>query len=34
MKTKQIVLATHPKGLPKATDFRMEEVELPGLKKG
>jgi len=34
MKTKQIVLATRPKGLPQLTDFRFEYVEIPKMKVG
>ena len=34
MITKQIVLASRPIGLPKLTDFRFENTELPDLKEG
>lgn len=34
MKTKQIVLASRPKGIPQLTDFRFELVEIPELKDG
>lgn len=34
METKQILLASHPKGLPKTTDFMFDETELPELKQG
>ena len=34
MKTKQIVLASRPKGLPTSKDFRFEEVDLPEIEKG
>jgi len=34
MKTKQIVLASRPKGLPTSENFRSEEVYLPAIKKG
>ena len=33
MTTKQIVLASRPKGTPTLTDFRIENVELPPLKE-
>ena len=33
-KTKQIVLASRPKGKPAAENFRMEEVAMPALPKG
>lgn len=33
MNTKQIVLASRPKGTPAAEDFRIENVELPALKE-
>ena len=34
MNTKQIVLASRPKGFPQLTDFRFELVEIPKLKNG
>lgn len=34
MKTKQIVLASRPKGMPGAANFRTEEIELPPLNDG
>ncbi|MES2520724.1 MAG: NADP-dependent oxidoreductase [Bacteroidota bacterium] len=34
MKTKQIVLASRPKGLPTLKNFRFEEVYLPVIKTG
>ncbi len=34
MTTKQIVLASRPKGLPASENFRMENVDLPELKDG
>jgi len=34
MKTKQIVLASRPKGLPTLKDFRFEEVDLSEINKG
>jgi NADPH-dependent curcumin reductase CurA len=34
MKTKQIVLASRPQGMPTAANFRTEEVALPALKDG
>src|SRR5262249_25143500 len=34
MKTRRIVLAARPVGLPKLSDFRIEEGELPPLKDG
>ena len=34
MNTKQIVLASRPKGLPQLTDFRFEHTGLPEVKKG
>ncbi len=34
MKTKQVVLASRPIGLPVITDFRIEEVVLPAINKG
>ena len=33
MTTKQIVLASRPKGIPTLTDFQLENVELPALKE-
>ena len=32
--TKQIVLASYPIGMPKASDFRFEEITCPTLKEG
>jgi NADPH:quinone reductase len=34
MKTKQIVLASRPEGLPTLRNFRFEEVFLPSIKNG
>jgi NADPH:quinone reductase len=34
MKTKQIVLAARPKGVPKAINFRTETIVLPNIKEG
>ncbi|MEO6813473.1 MAG: NADP-dependent oxidoreductase [Ginsengibacter sp.] len=34
MKTKQIVLASRPKGTPVKENFRFEEIELPEIKTG
>ncbi len=34
MTTTQIILASRPKGLPTADNFKMEEVELPALHDG
>lgn len=34
MTTKQIILASRPKGLPVAENFKLEEVELPVLNAG
>lgn len=34
MTTKQIVLASRPKGLPVTDDFRLEQVGLPEIKAG
>lgn len=34
MKTKQIVLASRPKGTPTAANFRIETITLPDIKKG
>ncbi len=34
MKTRRIVLAARPQGLPKLSDFRLEEAELPPLGDG
>lgn len=34
MKTKQIVLASRPNGIPTLDDFRSENIELDDLKKG
>ncbi len=34
MTTKQIVLATRPKGIPNLDDFRIENIELDALKEG
>ncbi len=34
MTTKQIVLASRPKGLPTDENFKLEEVELPVLREG
>jgi NADPH-dependent curcumin reductase CurA len=34
MKTRRIVIAARPQGLPKPTDFRLEEAELPPLGDG
>jgi NADPH:quinone reductase len=34
MNTKQIVLATRPKGMPQLSDFRFEVVEIPKMKTG
>ena len=34
MKTKQIVLASRPKGKPVAENFRLEQKELPEIKEG
>ena len=34
MNTKQITLASRPKGLPQFTDFRFELTDLPGLREG
>lgn len=34
MTTKQIVLASRPKGIPTSDNFRFENVELPGLQDG
>ncbi|RTY81146.1 NADP-dependent oxidoreductase [Flavobacterium sp. LS1P28] len=34
MKTKQIVLASRPNGIPTLNDFRSENIELNDLKKG
>ncbi|HVT52672.1 MAG TPA: NADP-dependent oxidoreductase [Dongiaceae bacterium] len=34
MKTRRIVLAARPQGLPKPSDFRLEEAELPPLGDG
>lgn len=34
MKTKQIVLASRPKGLPTLKNFRSQEVDLPEINKG
>jgi hypothetical protein len=34
MNTKQINLASRPKGFPQLTDFRFELTDLPGLKEG
>ncbi len=34
MKTEQIVLASRPKGLPVADNFRMEDIELAEIKGG
>lgn len=34
MKTKQILLASRPKGLPKTTDFMFDEADLPDLQQG
>lgn len=34
MKAKQIVLASRPVGIPKQSDFRFEEIQLPELKEG
>ena len=34
MKSRRIVLAARPQGLPKPADFRMEEAELPPLDDG
>jgi len=32
MNTKQIVLASRPKGMPQLTDFRFENIEIPKMK--
>ncbi len=34
MKTKQIVLASRPTGLPTLKNFRFEEIDLPQINKG
>jgi NADPH-dependent curcumin reductase CurA len=34
MITKQIVLASRPKGLPTLGNFKFENVELPAIKPG
>lgn len=34
MQERRIVLAKRPAGMPSATDFRMETVELPALQEG
>lgn len=34
MTTKQIVLASRPKGLPTGENFRMEDTDLPEIKSG
>jgi NADPH-dependent curcumin reductase CurA len=34
MSTKQIILASRPKGIPTTTDFRFENIELLELKEG
>ena len=34
MNTKQIILASRPKGFPQLTDFRFELTDLPELKEG
>lgn len=34
MKTRQILLASHPNGMPKASDFLFQEIELPHLTEG
>ncbi len=34
MQNKQILLASRPAGLPKLSDFRLVETELPDLKQG
>lgn len=34
MKMKQILLAARPQGMPRASDFRIQEVELPALAAG
>lgn len=34
MKTKQILLASRPQGMPQASNFNMQEVELPPLQEG
>ena len=34
MTTKQIVLASRPKGAPTLDNFRFENIELPGMEVG
>lgn len=34
MRVKQILLASRPQGIPHASDFQIQEVELPVLMEG